>query len=221
MLYKLNHSVLPEMVGSAELPVQLIKGQGYHIDAPYSYTKLARDNPQIPDIRMPDFQLHPDAKLVDYPAVVAISNYMVFSERVIKLLPKLRVAKCNSYPLSIYQNEAVSYKALFFLQDLGAEFVLWNQSTFTNSKTEEPLVFKTLLEYRTFRQELFKQKDYKTRAIAQDIVLTKDFPYDLFYSGSVIKGFLCSERFLELIINHNLSGFSVQPINELVDHRYA
>lgn len=212
--YKLWHSVIPDVIGNAEIQIKELSEQDYHFDAPYAYSNVSLGRRTDYDFRIPKFELTSKSKFTDLLNHVNLNNkFITLSEKALGIIErKLKLPEYHIYDIEVYKNEKLyTYKGLHFYTKFTGEFINWSKSSFLvkyeGRVIERDISFKSYEDFHFKRNQLRQESNHKKLLKVDTICCCENMEYDLFFSGIPMYGVFCSSRLLELIINNNLSGF--------------
>lgn len=218
MLYKLDSGT--RNLNGDSINVDWVSPQDYHVDAPYSYRHCVQGE-ELPDgIRLPDMKKVRGALLSDHLRMGGVGSFMVVSERLISSLVTMRFPEIKSIPMNVYNGkQKLRYYGIHFETKLTQELINWEESEFGKCEgyygefVEGGIQIASYSEYLSSLRSVSQDSGRKLKLRAKNIVINDiSDKYDLFYSATPYMGLFCSERFLELIINNEFTGFTVQRV---------
>lgn len=200
--------------------VDWVMPQDYHVDAPYSYNKSHQGAPLTEVHRLPHMKVVKGASLTDYLGVAGIDSFMIVSEMFIGSLINLKVPPIKSLEINILDGEkTIIYHGIHFESDLSDEFINWGESEFHVKKgyygeiVDVGITLSSFREYIEMRKKVSVESGRKLTLGHNKFAINDISNHcDLFYSSLPSPGIFCSEKLLELIINHEFSGFNVKNV---------
>ncbi len=187
-----------------------------------SFTNIGKYKEMPFAVEFPIFDMMPSAKRSDLLNNTPLgSQFLVLSEKAFGILSQsLNIDEYQYFTIKIlHKKEIIEYKALHFLQNRRGEFTDWSNSTFTlygdwvgdNARRPEleTLKFKNDDEYLN---RMRNPIPVETVVHEKNVQLVENILFDLFYYPFTFNGgYLCSEKFKEVVEKNKLTGFQFIP----------
>lgn len=200
--------------------VDWVSPQDYHVDAPYSYNQCIQGKPLPDGISLPTMKKARGAKLTDYLSMGGVNAFMVVSEKLIGSLVNINTSLFKTVEMKVLdKNEILIYHGIHFESSLSEELINWEKSEFGTKKGYFGEVLDTGIsilshdDYLKKMKTIYVESNHELSLSHVNIVLNDiSNKYDFFYSSIPYSGLFCSEKFLELIVNNEFTGFHVERV---------
>ncbi len=207
-------------VNKDSIHVEWNSPQDYHVDASYSFNKCNQGTKMIQGIRLPNMKRSRGVILTDYLSTPGMSSFLIISQKVKDVILLLKTPELEFIEMKVEANQdTLNYYGLHFESKMTDDFINWKESSFLIKKgyygetVEKGIVLSSYDKYLKESRRISEESDRKL-SLGKDTIMTNDISdkYDLFYSNIPFLGIFCSERFLEDIINNELTGFKVKRV---------